>query len=191
MVYSALVPLISFKTNAISLLTGGRGFPERIRPSGDRYQDSPRDRGAPWDVERRRERDHPRDSRDRSRPHEEPRDKDRRPRGELSPGRGPRHWEDRRGGECLYHFFRPGSLGRFPFDQIFWFEIPGIPCDECHWLVQRTGKCCSGNSIFRCVGLTNPRSSGSKFRAKIRDQTEDSFTFAFLLWGCSTTLKLK
>ena len=69
------------------------------------------------------------------------------------------------------------SLGRFPFDQIFWFEIPGIPCDE--W-----------NSIFRFVGLTNPWSSGSTFRAKIRDQT-DSFTFASLLWGCSTTLKLK
>ena len=44
---------------------------------------------------------------------------------------------------------------------------------------------------FPCVGLTNTRSSGSKFRAKIRDQTVDSFTFAFLLWGCSTTLKLK
>ena len=69
-------------------------------------------------------------------------------------------------------------LGRFPFDQIFWFEIPGILCDE--W-----------NSIFRFVGLTNPRSSGSKFRAKIRDQTEGSFTFVYLLWGCWTTLKLK
>ena len=67
-------------------------------------------------------------------------------------------------------------LGRFPFDQIFRFEIPGILCDE--W-----------NSIFRFVGLTNPRSSGSKFRAKIRDQTEGSFTFAYLLWGCWTTLK--
>ena len=67
---------------------------------------------------------------------------------------------------------------RFPFDQIFWFEIPGFPCDE--W-----------NSIFLCVGLTNPRSAGSKFRAKIQAQTEDSFTFAFLLWSCSTTLKLK
>ena len=67
---------------------------------------------------------------------------------------------------------------RFPFDQIFRFEIPGIPCDE--W-----------NSIFRFVGLPNPRSSGSKFRAKIRDQTDGSFTFVYLLWGCSTTLKLK
>ena len=37
--------------------------------------------------------------------------------------------------------------GRFPFDQIFRFEIPGILCDE--W-----------NSIFRLVELTNPRSSG-------------------------------
>ena len=68
--------------------------------------------------------------------------------------------------------------GRFPFDQIFRFEIPGILCDE--W-----------NSIFQFVGLTNPRSSGSKFRAKIRDQTVCSFTFVYLLWGCSTTLKLK
>ena len=63
------------------------------------------------------------------------------------------------------------NLGRFPFDQIFRFEIPGIPCDE--W-----------NSILRFVGLTNPS------RAKIRDQTEDSFTFVYLIWGCSTTLKL-
>ena len=68
--------------------------------------------------------------------------------------------------------------GRFPFDQIFRFEIPGIPCDE--W-----------NSIFRFVGLPNLRSSGFKFRAKIRDQTDGSFTFVYLLWGCSTTLKLK
>ena len=37
-------------------------------------------------------------------------------------------------------------------------KIPGILCDE--W-----------NIIFRFVGLTTPRSSGSKFRAKIRDQT--------------------
>ena len=52
--------------------------------------------------------------------------------------------------------------GRFPFDQIFRFEIPGIPCDE--W-----------NSIFRFVGLPNPRSSGSKFRAKMQDQTDGSY----------------
>ena len=71
-----------------------------------------------------------------------------------------------------------GNLGRFPFDQIFLFEIPGILCDE--W-----------NNIFQFVGLTNPRSSGSKFRAKIRNQTEGSFTFVYLLWGCSATLKLK
>ena len=80
----------------MSLHAGGRGFPDRSRPPGDRYQDSPRDRGAPWDQERRRERDHPRD---RGRPHDESRDRDRRPRGEMSPGRGPRHWEDRKGGE--------------------------------------------------------------------------------------------
>ena len=73
---------------------------------------------------------------------------------------------------------RLADFGRFPFDQIFRFEIPGIPCDE--W-----------NSIFRFVGLPNPRSSGSKFRAKIQDQTDCSFTFVYLLWGCSTTLKLK
>ena len=60
-----------------------------------------------------------------------------------------------------------GLLGRFPFDQIFRFEIPGIPWDE--W-----------NSIFRLVGLTNPKSC-TKFRAKIRNQTEDSFTFVYLL----------
>ena len=47
-----------------------------------------------------------------------------------------------------------GLLGRFPFDQIFRFEIPGIPWDE--W-----------NSIFRLVGLTNPKSC-TKFRAKRR-----------------------
>ena len=75
--------------------TVGRGFPDRMRPPGDRYQEPPRDRGAPWDPERRREREHPRD---RSRPHDESRDRDRRPRGELSPGRGPRHWEDKRSG---------------------------------------------------------------------------------------------
>ena len=42
--------------------------------------------------------------------------------------------------------------GRFPFDQKFRFEIPGIPCDE--W-----------NSIFRLVGQHVP-----KFRAKIRNK---------------------
>ena len=90
-----------------------------------------------------------------------------------------RHSEIKQTSPSTKQDFSGGALnGRFPFDQIFWFEIPGIPCDE--W-----------NSIFRCVGLTNPRSSGSKFRAKIRDQTEYSFTFAFLLWGCSTALKLK
>ena len=38
------------------------------------------------------------------------------------------------------------NMGRFPFDQIFRFEIPGIQCDE--W-----------NSIFRFVGLTNGHQS--------------------------------
>ena len=46
-------------------------------------------------------------------------------------------------------------MGAFPFDQIFRFEIPGIPCDE--W-----------NSIFRFVGLTRPRSSGSEFARKTK-----------------------
>ena len=75
--------------------------------------------------------------------------------------------------------------GRFPFDQIFRFDIPVFHatilwCDQ--W-----------NCIFRFVGLTRPRSSGSKFRAKIRHQANVSFTFVYLLWGCNcwTTLKLK
>ena len=51
------------------------------------------------------------------------------------------------------------------------FEIPGIPCDE--W-----------NSTFRfVVGITRPRPSGSKFRAIIRNQKEDSFTFVYSLLG--------
>ena len=33
--------------------------------------------------------------------------------------------------------------------------------------------------MFRFVGLTHPRSSGSKFHAKIRNQTEDSLTFVY------------
>ena len=67
-----------------------------MRPPGDRYREQPRDSGAPWDRDRRvPERDHPRD---RGRPHEESRDRDRRARGDISPGRGPRHWEDRKGG---------------------------------------------------------------------------------------------
>ena len=70
------------------------------------------------------------------------------------------------------------QFGHFAFDQIFRLEIPGILCEE--W-----------NSIFRFVGLTSPRSSGSKFRAKIRGQTEGFFTFVYLLWDCSTTLRLK
>ena len=43
-------------------------------------------------------------------------------------------------------FWTVQGMGRFPFDQIFRFEIPGIPCDK--W-----------NSMFWFVGLTNPRSS--------------------------------
>lgn len=39
--------------------------------------------------------------------------------------------------------------------------------------------------------LTHPRSSGSKFCAKLQTQTEDSYLCFNLLWGCSTTLKLK
>ena len=90
----------------------------------------------------------------------------------IRPAKIPKIWT---GNFC----WMESALGRFPFDQIFRFEIPGIPCDE--W-----------NSIFRFVGLTNPRSSGSKFRTKLRHQTEDTFTFVHLLWaGYSTTLKLK
>ena len=48
-----------------------------------------------------------------------------------------------------------GGKGRFPFDQIFWFKIPGIPCDE--W-----------NSIFRFVGLTRPRFQVSRENTKGR-----------------------
>ena len=65
--------------------------------------------------------------------------------------------------------------GAFHSTKYSGFEILGISCDE--W-----------NSIFRFVGLTRPR---SKFRAKIRDQSGDSFTFVYLLWGCSVTLKLQ
>ena len=86
--------------------------------------------------------------------------------------------KERKNKKSFTRFNHIENKGRFPFDQIFRFEIPGILCDE--W-----------NSIFQFVGLTNPRSSGSKFCAKIRDQTEGSFTFVYLLWGCPTTLKLK
>ena len=47
------------------------------------------------------------------------------------------------------------------------------------------------NRTVFSVSLDRPRLSGSKFRAKIRSQTEDSFTFVYLLRGFSTTLKLK
>ena len=49
------------------------------------------------------------------------------------------------------------KCGRFPFYQIFRFEIPGIPCDE--W-----------NIIFRLVGPSRPRPSRFKFRTKIRNK---------------------
>ena len=78
------------------------------------------------------------------------------------------------------NIFMPANINswRFPFDQIFRFDIPGILCDE--W-----------NSIFQFVGLTNPRSSGSKFRAKIRDQTEGSFTFVYLACVASVPVRKK
>ena len=70
-----------------------------MRPPGDRYQEPPRDRGGPWDTESRREREHPRD---RNRPPHESRDRERKPRGELSPGRGPKQWEERKGGRFWF-----------------------------------------------------------------------------------------
>ena len=85
-------------------------------------------------------------------------------------------WPSGEEGETRKNRLQTLRCGRFPFNQIFWFEIPGIPFNE--W-----------NSISWFVGLTNPRSSGSKFRAKIRDQIVDSFTFVYLLWGCSFNLK--
>lgn len=86
---------------------GGRGLPDRMRPPGDRYQEPPRDRGGPWESERRREREHPRE---RNRPPDEARDSDRKPRGEQSPGRGPRQWEERRAGS-------PGRVSSPPRDR--------------------------------------------------------------------------
>lgn len=70
-----------------------------MRPPGDRYQEPPRDRGGPWETEGRREREHPRD---RNRPPHESRDRERKPRGELSPGRGPKQWEERKGGRFWF-----------------------------------------------------------------------------------------
>ena len=64
------------------------------------------------------------------------------------------------------------SLGRFPFDKIFRFEIPGIPCDE--W-----------NSIFRFLGLT---SFARKYEIKRRTLLP---LFTCFLVARSTTLKLK
>ena len=53
---------------------------------------------------------------------------------------------------------------RFPFDQIFRFEIPSIFCDE--W-----------KRVFQLVGIIRPRPSVFKFRTKIRNQTEVSLPF--------------
>ena len=61
--------------------------------------------------------------------------------------------------------------GPFPFDQIFLFEIPRIPCDE--W-----------NSIFRLVGLTRLRSLGSKVRAETRSQTKGLFSLFLPFFTC-------
>ena len=63
--------------------------------------------------------------------------------------------------------------GRFPFDKIFRFEIPGIPCDE--W-----------NSIFRFLGLTRSRSMVIKFQVS-RENTKSNggLFYLCLLAGCS------
>ena len=66
-----------------------------------------------------------------------------------------------------------GALGRFPFDQIFRFEILGIPCDE--W-----------NSIFRCVGLTKWQSQVIRFQVS-RENTRSN---AGLFYLCLLTLGL-
>ena len=58
------------------------------------------------------------------------------------------------------------NIGRFPFDQKFWFEISGIPCDE--W-----------NGISWLVDPTRPRPSRSKFRAKIQTVKQGKI----LYWG--------
>ena len=49
----------------------------------------------------------------------------------------------------------------------------------------------NGTLIFRFVRLTNPRPLGSKFRAKIRDQTEDSFIFCLLALGLLNDSEVK
>jgi len=48
-----------------------------------------------------------------------------------------------------------GDKGHSPFNEKFWCEILGIPCDK--W-----------NSIFRLVEPTDPGPSCSKFLAKIQ-----------------------
>ena len=63
-------------------------------------------------------------------------------------------------------------IGRFPFDKIFRFEIPGIPCDE--W-----------NSIFRFLGLTRSRSMIIKFQVSRENTKSNGGLFVYLLSGCS------
>lgn len=146
--------VISLKGNHLELMVMGfiyfsavgRGFPDRMRPPGDRYQEPPRDRGAPWDPERRRDREHPRD---RSRPHDESRDRERKPRGEVSPGRGPRHFEDKRGGwyfVCLVVIvsklpktspFSGRIVSTFPYQ--FWRRQARVPMSSWNTISDRTG----------------------------------------------------
>ena len=49
----------------------------------------------------------------------------------------------------------------------------------------------NGTVISRFARLTIPRPSGSKFRAKIRDQTEDSFIFVLLALGLLNDAEVK
>ena len=74
------------------------------------------------------------------------------------------------------------NYGRFPFDQIFRFEIPGIPCDE--W-----------NSIFRFLGLNSSQLNGhqvSSLAGKYKIQRRTLLPlFTCFQVARSTTLKLK
>ena len=70
-------------------------------------------------------------------------------------------------------------MGDFSFVQVFPFEIPGIPRDECN-----------SYCIFRLDGLTRPRLSRFKFRAKIRNKQKQNkrrtlclFDLFDLLWS--------
>ena len=90
---------------------------------------------------------------------------------ELFSGIFPRH-KSHNSLACVVGFQRGswerGELGRFPFDQIFQFEIPGIPYGE--W-----------NSIFRLIGLTHLRSSGSKFRVRENMKSKGGLFYHCLL----------